>query len=94
MAVLDPKKTYKNLLKKGFKDSSSRSDDHKYIEFYDKGKLILYTKISHGNDDLRDHLIKQMSSQCKLDKKNFMALATCTLDENGYREILRTQELI
>ena len=61
MAVIDSKKTYNNLKKKGFVDSINHSDDHKYLELYHQGKLILYTKISHGSKkDVGDFLIKQM----------------------------------
>ena len=34
MSVLDPKKTYRNLKKKGFIDSPDKSDDHKYLELH------------------------------------------------------------
>jgi predicted RNA binding protein YcfA (HicA-like mRNA interferase family) len=94
MAVLDAKKTYKNLKSKGFIDSPNRSDDHKYLEFYQNGKLILYTKISHGEKDLDNFLIKQMSHQCKLSKMEFMDLANCPLSEKKYLEILENQGFI
>jgi hypothetical protein len=47
--VLDGSKTYKSLKKKGFEDSPTKSVDHKYLEFYHEGKLVLYTKLSHGS---------------------------------------------
>jgi hypothetical protein len=34
MSALDPKKTYKNLKNKGFIDSTTKSIDHKRVEFY------------------------------------------------------------
>lgn len=88
MSTLDPKKTYKNLKKKGFIDSSRKSDDHKYLELFNNNKFVTYTKISHGNSDLGDHLIKQMSFQCKLDKKEFIDLANCSLSKEDYLDIL------
>ena len=88
MAVLDAKKTYKNLLKKGFDDATSKSDDHKWLELFYEGKLVLHTKISHWEKDLGDFLIKQMSLQCKLDKTDFMDLANCPLSQKQYFEIL------
>lgn len=94
MAVLDAKKTYKNLKKKGFVDSPSKSDDHKYLELYHDDKLVLYTKISHGEKDLDDYLIKQMSMQCKLSKSEFADLANCPLSEREYLEILAEKGLI
>lgn len=94
MSVLDPKKTYRNLKKKGFVDSPTKSVDHKYLEFYHKGKLVLYTKISHGNSDLENHLIKQMSNQCKLSKKEFMDLANCPMSKDEYLGVLQEKEIL
>jgi hypothetical protein len=88
--VLDKSKTYKNLKKKGFLDSTGHSSDHKYMEYYVRGKLVLYTKISHGSDkDLNEHLIKQMSSQCKLTKKQFADLVNCPMSQDEYLDILK-----
>lgn len=94
MAVLDAKKTYRNLKSKGFTDSLNKSGDHKYIEFFYEGKLLLYTKISHGASDLGDYLIKQMAEQCKLDKKDFMDLANCPLSMEEYIQRLVAKGLI
>jgi hypothetical protein len=86
--VLDKNKAYKNLKKKGFVDSTAHAD-HKYLEYYVNGKLILYTKISHGSvKDLDDYLIKQMSSQCKLTKNLFAALVNCPMSQDEYLDIL------
>jgi hypothetical protein len=88
--VLDKNKTYKNLKKKGFIDSVNHSGDHKYLEYFADGKLILYTKISHGSvKDLDDYLIRQMSSQCKLTKQQFLDLANCPLSSEDYLKILK-----
>jgi len=86
MAVLDAKKTYGNLLSKGFK---SGKGDHKFLEFYFKGRYILQTKISHGEKELESFHIGMMSRQCKLDKKDFIALANCPLSGDEYLEILK-----
>ena len=94
MAVLDAKKTYRNLKSKGFIDAPNKSDDHKYLEFYYDDKLVLYTKISHGEKDLGDFLIKQMSYQCKLSKSEFMDLANCPLSEDEYLKILEDKEFL
>jgi hypothetical protein len=88
MSALDPKKTYQNLKKKGFIDSANKSDDHKYLELFYNGKFVTYTKISHGSNDIRDPLIRQMSFQCKLDKKEFLDLANCPLSKEDYLVIL------
>jgi hypothetical protein len=91
MAVLDAKKTYGNLLSKGFK---SGKGDHKFLEFYCKGKYILQTKISHGEKELESFHVGMMSRQCKLDKKRFIDLANCPLSGEEYLEILRTNGVI
>lgn len=88
--VLNSKKAYKNLKKKGFKDSKDYSNDHKYLEFHYNGKMILYTKLSHGSKkDLNNYLIKQMSTQCKLSKQDFADLVNCPLSAEMYIEKLK-----
>jgi hypothetical protein len=58
MSVLDPQKTYKNLKKKGFIDSTTKSVDHRRLEFY-----YLYKRLQSLNaDSLTNHnqLIKNI----------------------------------
>jgi len=88
--VLDAKKAYKNLKKKGFIDSPDKSNDHKYLDYVHDGKLVCYTKISHGGKtEIDDYLIKQMSSQCLIDKINFAGLINCNVSEADYINLLR-----
>lgn len=94
MSLLDPKKTYHNLRKKGFIDSTTRSVDHKHLDFFLNDKYILSTKISHGNKDIGDHLIKQMSVQCHLDKNDFIDLAKCPLSRDEFIEKLKQMDLL
>jgi hypothetical protein len=94
MAVLDGKKTEKNLKKKGFIEAINKSPDHIRLELYHQGKLVLGTKLSHNGQDLNDFLIKQMSVQCKLNKEQFKDLANCPLSQEEYIDILREQGLI
>lgn len=91
MSVLDAKKTYQNLLAKGFK---SAKGDHKYLEYYFNGKFILHTKISHGEKELQDFHIGMMKRQCKLEKKEFIDLANCPLSAKEYFEILKKNGII
>ena len=91
MPVLDAKKTYQNLLSKGFKAAKG---DHKYLEYYFNGKFILHTKISHGEKELQDFHIGMMKRQCKLEKSQFLDLANCPLSANDYLEILRKSGII
>ena len=94
MSVLNPKKTYKNLKKKGFIDSTTKSVDHKRLELFYDNKLVLSTKLSHSNKDLDDYLIKQMSVQCHLNKNDFIDLANCPLSKNEFIEILGKKGLL
>lgn len=94
MSVLDPKKTYKNLKKKGFANSRTRSVDHKHMDFFHNEKYILSTKISHGNKDIENYLIKQMSFQCHLDKNDFIDLAKCPLSKEDFINILGKKGLL
>ncbi|MCX6259076.1 MAG: hypothetical protein NTW49_14420 [Bacteroidia bacterium] len=88
MSTLDSKKTYQNLKKKGFTDSPNKSADHKYLDLFHKGKYVAHTKFSHGNNEIDNYLIKQMSFQCKLDKNEFINLAKCPLSKKEYFDIL------
>ena len=91
MPVLDAKKTYQNLLSKGFKAAKG---DHKYLEYYFNGKFILHTKISHGEKELEDFHIGMMKRQCKLEKKEFIDLANCPLSADEYLDILKRDGII
>lgn len=53
-----------------------------------------YTKISHGKKEIGNPLIKQMSEQCKIDKKDFMDLVNCPIDKNGYLKILKEKNIL
>ncbi len=94
MSTLDPIKTYRNLKKKGFVDSTTKSVDHKFIEFSYNGKYVLHTKLSHNKKDIDDYLIKQMSTQCKLTKNEFMDLANCPLSKEEFVKILEINGLL
>lgn len=92
MAAISTKDTVKNLRKKGFVEVAG---DHRYLEYVHKGKVVLHTKVSHGSrKDIDDYLIKQMSYQCRLDKKEFLDLARCPLSKEGYFELLKKQGLV
>ena len=94
MSTLDPKKTYSNLKKKGFIDSTNKSDDHKYLDLNYNGKHVLHTKISHGSNDLGAHLISQMSRQCGLSKNEFIDLANCPLSFEEYIKVLEKKGML
>lgn len=94
MAALDAKKTLKSLLRKGFIESENRSDDHKYLEFWHNNRCVTHTKISHGEKELGAYLIKQMYTQCRINKEQFMDLARCPLSQAEYLQILEAQGLL
>ena len=95
MSVLNPQKTYRNLKKKGFIDSTNKSSDHKYLELFHNNKLVLHTKISHGNQDIGNYLIRQMSFQCgELSKSELIDLANCPLTKEKYFKILESKGLL
>ncbi len=94
MSVLDPKRTYRNLKKKGFTESTTKSVDHKRLEFHYNGKWVLSTKISHNATDIDNFLIKQMAVQCRLTKDEFRSLALCPLSKEDYLEILLRKGLL
>ena len=71
-------------------EAEQNFNDHKYLEFHYNGKMILYTKLSHGSKkDLNNFLIKQMSTQCKLSKQDFADLVNCPLSAEKYIEKLK-----
>lgn len=95
MSPLDSKKTYKAMIKKGFQEATNRSDDHKRVEFWHKGKLTrCRTKFSHNSEEINDWLISQMSKQISLSKKQFIEFAKCTLSEESYVQILKEKSII
>ena len=86
MSVLDPGKTLRNLLKKGFVSSNH---DHKYLDLFYDGKFVTHTKISHSKkSEIDNSMIRQMSAQCKLTKMDFINLARCPLSKKEYFKIL------
>jgi predicted RNA binding protein YcfA (HicA-like mRNA interferase family) len=92
MAAISTKETVKNLRKKGFEQVAG---DHRYLVLLYKGKEVLHTKVSRGSKkDIDDYLIKQMSYQCKLDKKQFLDLARCPLSKEAYLELLKQQGFV
>jgi hypothetical protein len=95
MSSLDAKKSYKNMLSKGFVEVTYKSTDHKRIEFWHEGKLTrARTMFSHNNQDLNDYLIGQMSKQVCLTRNQFIEFANCTLSLENYVDILRSAKII
>lgn len=93
MASLDVSKVSSSLKKKGFKEE--REGKHINYYFHHNGKDTgIRTWISHGDKEIRDHLIACMVKQTKLDKAQFLDLVNCPMTEEQYIEILKKQKLI
>jgi hypothetical protein len=75
------------LKSKGFKETPKR--DHKYFFFYHKGKKTrIFTKISHGESEIRDGNCSSMARQIKLNGNQFRDFVECPLTEQLYLKIL------
>jgi len=72
------------LRNKGF----DRELDGKHIRYFYHARI--FTHISHGmmGTTIGVPLISQMARQLRLTKSQFLELIDCTLDEDGYREII------
>jgi predicted RNA binding protein YcfA (HicA-like mRNA interferase family) len=77
----------KALTSKGFKEGEKR--DHLYYFLYYEGKkTAVFTKISHGEQEINDNLCAQMAKQTKLTNVQFRKLVDCGLTGEGYITIL------
>ncbi len=96
MAALKTKDVQSALLKKGFElDAKNGNTDHIYFRFFYEGKkTAVRTKLSRNRKDLRDPLIKYMSEQMRLDKKDFLRFVECTLSKERYTQILLEEKQI
>ncbi|MDG6222328.1 MAG: hypothetical protein QCH99_03600 [Candidatus Bathyarchaeota archaeon] len=89
MATLRVRDVINGLCRKGFQPSNSH---HKYLIFYFNGKkTVVFTKVSHGGNQIGDDLIDKMSIQVKLEKNQFVDLVNCPLSYEQYVNELRQQ---
>lgn len=82
------------LLKKGFTLTETH---HRFYYLLVGGqKTGVYTYVSTGKKykELGDQLVALMAKQLHLTKKQFVELVECTLDEEGYVELLRASKVI
>lgn len=77
------------LCNKGFR----RETSGKHIQYCLAGASGIRTIMSHGmmGSTLSADLISKMARQLHLTKDQFLALIDCSLDEEGYRTLLRNQ---
>jgi len=84
-----------SLLKKGFKKVES---DHSYFVYYTSEDLKsrVRTKTSHGakNNDISDHWLSAMASQCRISNKQFRDLIECPLSREKYEALLLAQGIL
>jgi hypothetical protein len=83
----DAKDVGAGLTKKGFQ---ARENDHTFYHLYVEGKKTgVYTKISHGEKEIRDGLLGAMARQVKLTRKQFNDLIDCPLTADEYVKLMR-----
>lgn len=89
MTTLKVREVLRGLEKKGFLRSEG---DHTFLIFYVNGKKTsIHTKVSHGSDEVDDHLINRMSIQVRLEKKKFVEMVNCPFSSEDYLKELKTQ---
>ena len=79
------------LRRKGFRREMDGKHIHYFFSESDGTKSGIFTLMSHGMGatTIGNPLISLMASQLHLTKRQFLDLIDCTLDEEGYRNILR-----
>ena len=64
-----------SLEQKGFR---KKENDHTFFHLWVGGKkTYIYTKVSHGEREIRDKLLGMMARQLKLSGKQFRELVDC-----------------
>jgi len=64
-----------------------------YALYYNE-KLILMSRVSHGDKQIPPHIIQEIRRQMKLSSKQFQNASACTLTREQYIAILRNKGLI
>lgn len=73
-------------------EMQTRDTKHRIAIFSFEGKKVLWTKRSHGRGDLTAaDLIRQ---QLKLNEQQMKDLIGCSIDRDGYIEILKNKGVI
>ena len=77
------------LCRKGFRRKSAG----KHIQYFLSGSGEIRTMMSHGDlgVTIGSNLLSRMARQLCLTKSQFLDLIDCTLDEEGYRNLVVTQ---
>lgn len=93
MTVFKSHKVTSSLKKKGFVEEPR---DHMTYTLRDEnGQLTsVWTKVSHNGQDIDKYLIKQMSWQTRLSKKEFEDLINCPLTKEKYFQKLKDKGIL
>ena len=84
MSSLDARTVKASLIKKGF---AVREGDHTFFTLLKDGaKTSIRTKVSHGEVEIGEPLIRKMSAQVHLSKADFLDLIRCPLSKEAYLE--------
>jgi hypothetical protein len=87
MVTFKAREVLNGLERKGFQKSER---DHTFLILFVNGKKTsIYTKVSHGSNEIDDYLIHKMSLQVRLDKKQFIDLINCPFTYEEYLEELK-----
>lgn len=90
MTTLKTDKIKTSLCKKGFQENKHK--DHIYFYYFVDGKKsAVYTKISHGVNEIDDALVGLMARQTKLKKSDFIKLIECTLSKEEYYDKVKNK---
>lgn len=80
------------LESKGFIQNQSH---HTFYTLYVNNiKTSVRTKISHGDIEYSEHLLKRMYKQLKLNKNEFLKLIECPLSKQAYISLLIERKMI
>ncbi len=71
-----------------------RPTHHFMYALYYNEKLILMSRVSHGDKQIPPHIIQEIRKQMKLNSREFQDASACTLTGEKYIEILRSKGLI
>ena len=88
------KKIERACIKIGF--SLDISKHHRVLTYKgkDKREALVYTYLSHGNQDYGDKLLSEVAHQVHLTKKELLRFIDGEMTSEEYEQILRTKGLI
>jgi len=91
----DKRKVETGLTNKGFRQ---KEGDHHFFIYWtlDGKKSSIHTKTSHTPKmkEIGDILLGQMSKQCRVNKRDFLDLVDCPMDQQTYEQKLEKLDLL